>query len=99
MNQMNHKIFIADPGCSEMRVGIAGDVIPQYRKAFKENSTSSSKLNDENEWTNSIGKEKQPSKSSLKSPGKFMNDQYLNFFSNKIKDSNSSVIVIEKNVQ
>ena len=100
MNQLPMRIFIADAGSSEMRLGIAGDIIPQYKKIYdQDKKDSSSIIAEEKEWQSSLGKEKKIISESEKPKGRFMNPEYIKFINKNIKDSVSGIIVIEKNIQ
>ena len=83
MNPRNSKIYIADPGSSEMRVGFAGETIPIFRKA-----TDKTKKRVTSE---------EPSTEIFPNQDPFMEEEFTDFFKSIIKDLSASVIILEKN--
>jgi hypothetical protein len=89
------KVYIADPGQSEMRLGLAGDVIPEFREVCPETLDKESKR----AWKGTSSTANAlPLKVSLTSDTMF-NKHFTQFVSSKIKDPNVGLIVLEKNIQ
>ena len=98
MNQLPMRIYIADPGSSEMRLGLAGDVVPEYRKETVRVFQQKPDPLDPGQGGNSHFK-KSHAKSPSREPGMFMHDQYTQFLNQHIKDSVTGLVVLEKNQQ
>lgn len=98
MNQESLKIYIADPGSSEMRLGLAGDVVPQYRQPVPSKVNSKSNSIKKSEPSAGNSKKSKPKKSS-EANGSFMQKAYKDFLASKVNDSSFGMIVLEPNVQ